>query len=104
MLTRLLILLLFVSPALSHDHGEHTDFLRSLTLPDTGGSCCNEKDCRLIDSHEWQIKDGDYQVHHEGRWLVVPASRILKRQSPDGRAVACVLNNLVVCFVVGQLV
>jgi hypothetical protein len=86
---------------LVHEHGEHADYFRSLTVPLTGGSCCHDRDCNFTD--DWRITGDRYEVRHEGKWLPVPPDRVLSKPSPTGRAVACVLDGKVICFVEGTL-
>jgi hypothetical protein len=69
---------------------------RSLRSPD-GVSCCSIADCRPIDARlvaeHWEI------LVPEFGWQVVPADRVLKRENPDGRPIACRSYGRVLCFV-----
>ena len=102
MTMRGVLLALLPFAALAHEHGPHAEFFRSLTIPVTGGSCCNEKDCAFTDS--WRVTGERFEVLHEGKWLLVPHDRVLADKSPTGRAVACVLNGSVICFVLGTMI
>lgn len=93
----LLALLLLAGGALAHDQGEHAEWYRSLTVPGTGSSCCNEKDCMPTD---YRIRDGLYEVPVGFMWVVVPKSRVLKNvPNPVGRAVVCRHGETIFCFV-----
>jgi len=85
--------------ALAHDDGPHAEWYRSLMIPGTGASCCNNKDCHPTD---YRIRDGLYEVPLGDWWVVVPRSRvILDRGNPIGRAVVCRHGETIFCFVPG---
>jgi hypothetical protein len=93
----LLVLALFASAALAHDHGEHADWYRSLKVPGTGSSCCNDRDCIPTD---YRIREGLYEVPVGFMWVAVPRSRVLKDVgNPVGRAVVCRHGETIFCFV-----
>lgn len=103
MLRPLALAALFATSALAHDHGEHAEFFRSLKVPVYGGSCCNERDCAFTDA--WRVIGERFEVLHEGRWLPVPDDRVLTDvKSPTGRAVACIMEGRVICFVLGTMI
>lgn len=69
-------------------------------VPGTFVSCCNQQDCRptrarMTDRETWQAWDGS-------RWLDVPADRVLRFPSPDGRSHLCEMNGTVYCFMPGD--
>lgn len=68
---------------------------RSLETPE-GGSCCNMQDCGPVEAR--QTGDG-WEILVADKWLAVPPSRILKRENADGRPIACVLQQTILCFV-----
>src|SRR5262245_19281595 len=83
--------------ALAHDHGEHAEWYKSLTVPGTGSSCCNNRDCIPTD---YRYKDGLYEVPVGFMWVTVPRSRVLKDVgNPVGRAVVCRHGETIFCFV-----
>jgi hypothetical protein len=69
---------------------------RSLQAPD-GKSCCSIADCRPTDARlvgeHWEIL-----VPGAG-WEVVPNDRVLMRDNPDGRPIACRSLGRVLCFI-----
>lgn len=81
------------------------DWFRSLTRPDTtGGSCCSERDCFVLQSRDLKIVDGVYWIRDpdplDREWIDVLPQRILKRyDNPTGKYVACVIAHTVICFV-----
>lgn len=87
----LLLLLLVNVPAVAHE--PYTDWHN----PVTGGSCCNDTDCRPVsvrqdDKGQWEAWDG-------WRWLKVPPLTVLNIPSPDGRSHLCEARGVVHCFV-----
>ena len=75
-----------------------------------GGSCCNNTDCAPV-----QYRTGtetEYEIFVENGWWKVPNDKILKRDSPDGNAHACIPiwprdanpTNRIKCFVPGSLI
>lgn len=95
--------------------GPFSDWYKSLQIPG-GGSCCDESDCRAVAGvRSVRILDEDgaflrygYEVlvtpetHGAAapRWVTVPPDRVLARENPTGRPVACWLPERgVMCFV-----
>jgi hypothetical protein len=81
------------SPAVAAegDHGEghgawHGEFYSKLLRPDTKTSCCNLADCRPT---EVRSAGDHYEVRKDGRWIRVPAEKIVKVAPPDGGAHIC---------------
>jgi len=78
---------------------------RSLHVPHTDALCCSIADCRPVEA---RYLDGHWEilVHGVG-WMEVPGERILHRDNPDGRPIACMstvddapgFNDTVRCFV-----
>jgi hypothetical protein len=92
-----LALALLAGSALAHDHGEHAEWYRSLKVPGSGASCCNDKDCMPTD---YRVRDGLYEVPVGFMWVVVPRARVLKNvPNPTGRAVVCRHGETIFCFV-----
>lgn len=86
-------------------HAEHHDWYRSLQTPH-GTSCCNAQedgqgDCRPVQARP--SADGGWEAFVGGRWLSVPAERIL----PDHlnrvplQSHICEQDNYVRCFLRG---
>lgn len=96
---------------------EHSDpalapFFQSLTVPETGGSCCGQGDCR--GTSVWPVRgpdaDGAYSVLYNGTWLPVPKTAISDRQdNPTGDYISCLsslayvngkdADRKVICFI-----
>ncbi len=102
-----LILLLLAAPAFAHSP-EDVDpamapWFQSLQSPDTGGSCCNEKDCATVADGDLKIDSGSYWVRDPApenlMWMKVPSNHVLKRDNPTGKPVACIWGHSVACFV-----
>lgn len=68
---------------------------RSLQAPD-GKSCCSIADCRPIDA---RLIGEHWEIRTEMGWQEVPPDRVLRRENPDGRPIACRSLGLVLCFV-----
>lgn len=63
-------------------------WFHSLRVPSTGGSCCDEADCR---NYPVAVSSAGYSVEFEGKWLKVPADVVQERaDNPTGAYVACV--------------
>jgi len=73
-------------------------WFQSLRQPGTGVSCCSIADCRLT---EYRSNAEGYEALIAGRWLAVPAERVLQNvDNPTGRAVVCYLPGRgILCFV-----
>ena len=88
--------------AWAHDPGHpHAEWFRGLTVPGTGESCCDERDCHAV---EFRVTAKGYEVLHLGFWLPVPDGAVVRRKdNPIGAAVACIragdIGWKVVCFV-----
>jgi len=71
--------------------------------PDTGGSCCNNQDCRQASA---RYTDKGWEVLVEGKWLEVPPGRVLdpaKVENPDGMHHVCVgPKQHIYCFMPGE--
>jgi hypothetical protein len=93
---------LFAGVALAHEPGHpHADWLRSLAIPGTGESCCDDRDCHAVD---YRRTAKGYEVLHLGVWLPVPDAAVLRRKdNPFGKPVACIRSGdvawKVVCFI-----
>jgi hypothetical protein len=87
----------FASPVRAHD--PYTKWER----PDTGGSCCNNQDCRQATARYtgagWEVLDGD-------KWLEVPPGRVLDTRNypnPDGMHHVCIgPQRHIYCFMPGE--
>lgn len=60
-------------------------------------SCCNNTDCYATEARfskgQWLAKRRE-----DGVWVVIPATKILKAGSPDGRAHLCATERVIYCF------
>ena len=71
-------------------------WFQSLETPQ-GSSCCSIADCR---NYPYRTAGDHYVIEYQGRELDVPSDAVLERyDNPTGRAVACVYNGTVLCFV-----
>jgi hypothetical protein len=69
---------------------------KSLKNPISGGSCCDESDCRPIEA---RLRDSHWEILVGTEWQVVPDERVLKRDNQDGRPIACIYGDELLCFV-----
>lgn len=91
----------------SEDHeilSPHGPWVRSLTIPGTGSSCCDESDCRPVDARRgpsgWQVRWRPGQLPGAPTdWTDVPESAVLVRDNPTGIPIACWHGGAVRCFV-----
>lgn len=95
-----LVVILTVLVFLSTHAAAH-DMYRDWKIPGTDASCCNERDCGPTRAR--QTYDGGWQVWHSGKWLDVPPEARLPFPSPDGRSYACIIGQVVRCFVPGEV-
>lgn len=87
------------APNAARAHDPYTSWER----PDTGGSCCNNLDCRQATARYtgvgWEVLDDD-------RWLEVPPGRVLdtrKHKNPDGMHHVCIgPKQHIYCFMPGE--
>lgn len=61
-------------------------WFKSLLQPDTGYSCCDISDCAVTNA---RFVDGRWEAEYAGIFSLVPASKILDKESYDGRAYLC---------------
>lgn len=68
-----------------------------------GFSCCNDADCRP--TRAFMGDDGLWRAFADGRWIVIPADRLLHMTSPDGRSHICMPPDgfIPYCFVPGEV-
>ncbi len=91
----------------SEDHqilAPHAPWVRSLTIPGSGSSCCDESDCRPVDARRgpngWQVRWRPGQIPGAPTdWTDVPESAVLVRDNPTGIPIACWYGGAVRCFV-----
>jgi hypothetical protein len=80
-------------------HDPYTNWMR----PDTGGSCCNDQDCRQATA---RFNGNGWEVMLEGQWVDVPPGRVLdpkKTENPDGMHHVCVSpQRHIYCFMPGE--
>lgn len=83
-----------------------SEWFRSLTRPDVGGSCCDRSDCREVririgsDGYEVLIEPEVFPIA-ESTWEKVPQDKIIRgKDNPTGRGVVCWTPSMgVICFV-----
>lgn len=88
-------------------HAENHDWYEKLKQPGSNASCCNgtingvEGDCRP--TRAYQKDDGMWYALLNGRWVMVPPSRVLKDLSPDGNSHICAApSGMIFCFLGGS--
>lgn len=85
-----------INDAFGHDHyGEWK-------MPDNPSvSCCNMQDCRPVAAS--MDMDGHWTARVDGRPVPIPAHKIMKGPSPDGRSHWCGQNGTTYCFMPGEV-
>jgi len=70
---------------------------QALQQPDGGGSCCNDRDCELVQA---RVTPKGWEAFVDKGWLSVPPERLLQRHdNPTGSAVLCHIEKNVLCFI-----
>lgn len=91
------------APPPGEGDGPLSGWYHSLTIPQTGGSCCGAADCRNFPVNPM----GDhYEVLYDNKWLRVPDGAVQKRyDNPTGDYVTCITHGIegvveptVLCF------
>ena len=54
--------------------------------------CCAKADGHPLDDGEWDIKDNNYRVFIQGRWVVVPDDAVLSGPNKFGKAMVWFRN------------
>ena len=86
-----------------HGHDKLHHWYDTLTQPDSGYSCCNDKDCRPTTAR----RHGEIlEVLVDGEWMEVPSKAILERTSPDMHTHVCAAQlygrpKVIFCVVLG---
>ncbi|MBV9836259.1 MAG: hypothetical protein JO055_17705 [Alphaproteobacteria bacterium] len=106
--TILATLLLITAPLLSFaqsgqhgvGHAENHEWYMKLHHPQSGASCCNDRDCRP--TRAFLDDNGAWRAQLNGKWVVVPKDAVLKTQAPDGNSHICANEaGIIMCFVGG---
>ncbi len=72
-------------------------WFQALQQPDGGGSCCNDRDCELVQA---RVTPKGWEAFVDKAWLAVPPERLLQRHdNPTGSAVLCHIEKNVLCFI-----
>lgn len=73
-----IILVLIVSPARSHDHSrpELDGWFKGLESR-AKSPCCDGSDATRLDDVDWESKGGRYRVRIDGEWVEVPDSAVI---------------------------
>jgi len=72
--------------------------------------CCAKADGHALDDGEWDIKDNNYRVFVQGRWVVVPDDAVLSGPNKFGKAIVWFRNypwrvtpdTRILCFLPGS--
>src|SRR6476646_6531178 len=74
-------------------------WFHSLTIPNTGSSCCGAADCRNCPV---VVASDGYRVQFKGQWLKVPPAVVQDRgDNPTGDYVTCIIDAVepeLLCF------
>ena len=54
--------------------------------------CCAKADGHPLDDGEWDIKDNNYRVFIQGRWVVVPDDTVISDPNKLGKAIVWFQN------------
>jgi hypothetical protein len=101
-----ILLILLVSPARSHDHSNPhlNDWLKSLNANNKTW-CCDGKDTDDID--EWETKGNSYRVKFRGQWFDVPEGAVVDGPNKGGDALLWMnkgySGSSVRCFMPGSM-
>lgn len=101
-----ILLVLLVSPARSHDHSKPhiNDWLKGLHAKNNTW-CCNGDDYDTID--DWETKGAGYRVKFRGQWFDVPEGAIIDGPNKVGEALLWMnqgtLGISVRCFMPGSM-
>ena len=81
-------------------HAEHHDWYKTLVSPQSGISCCNDKDCRP--TRAYIDESGAWRALLNGQWISVPREKVLNTKAPDGNSHICANEfGMIFCFVGG---
>jgi hypothetical protein len=91
--------------AQSGDHGvghaENHEWYKKLLHPNSGASCCDNRDCRP--TRAYVDDDGAWQAQLDGRWVEVPKDAVLRTRAPDGNSHICANEaGIILCFIGGE--
>jgi hypothetical protein len=84
-------------------HEQMHDIYKSWHPPNyPSSSCCNNADCRP--TRAFVDGEGRWRAWNGSTWLVVPRDRVLPTNyAGDGRSHLCERNELIFCFVPGDI-
>lgn len=68
-----------------HHHG----FYDQLRQPQTGISCCNDKDCRPA---KWKVTKNGVAFQIGSKWIEAPMSSVIETETPDQGGHWCGVN------------
>ncbi len=98
----MLAVFLFVLAVVVFGDARGHDIYGSWTMPDNPAvSCCSEHDCRPVTA-EMDL-DGHWTAWPEGRETIIPANKIMRRPSPDGRSHWCGSGSVTFCFLPAEV-
>jgi hypothetical protein len=67
-------------------------WFQALQQPNGGGSCCNDRDCELVQA---RVTPKGWEALVDKAWLAVPPERLLQRHdNPTGSAVLCHIEKM----------
>jgi hypothetical protein len=70
--------------------------------------CCAKADGHVLDDGEWDIKENNYRVFVQGKWVVVPDDAVLSGLNKLGKAIVwfrpwgLAPNTRIQCFLPGS--
>lgn len=66
------------------------DWFKGLRQPDTGYSCCDISDCKVLQAGDVDWADGGWKANVDGEWTTIPDNKILNdKMHPEGLGVVC---------------
>lgn len=81
-------------------HAENHKWYMELRQPNSGVSCCDDRDCRP--TRAYVDEDGAWRAQLNGSWIKVPGDAVLQTPAPDGNSHICANEaGTILCFVGG---
>lgn len=101
-----LLLLLMTVPAAAEEapgHAQHHHWYKTLKIPGTGYSCCNDSDCRPA---QWRATPNGVEFFIGGKWFFPPKQSVIETETVDGNGHWCGLDGaspLTFCAIVPRV-
>jgi len=87
--------------ARGQEHQSRADWFKSLRQPNTGYSCCDISDCKVLQAGDVDWQDGGWKANVDGEWTSIPEEKILTdKMHPEGLGVVCASpTRRIYCFI-----